>query len=210
MLVLSTLRESDRADFTAALSEARDWPDWDHELQMKANYIIKTVAGYYKTTCCSLEGTIWEWYENLKAHCGKATANEREDARRAYKTALLPLKNIKNAVRWLADWEIAISKAEQKGVLKAQISSTYALTRANDIRNGTLKYCDLINDFRIVVTRTTTRYRATKGAFGAQYNGERSEEDDTSQKNKKNKTKHKRKARGVLQEEDTKKCPACG
>ncbi|KAI1315639.1 hypothetical protein F5Y16DRAFT_406950 [Xylariaceae sp. FL0255] len=202
-------------------------------LEKLKSHVIRTVANHYKSTSCLPEKTVWEWYDNIQAQCGKAAADEQEDARRRYKAALMPLKNPRHAPKWVAEWEIAFNKAEQKGVPETKSvsswandfldaiteafpvwTSTYAITKATEIRYGTLKFRDLVNDFRAVVNRTVAKPgRATKGAFGASYHGEEQEEDDdTSQKNKKNKPRQgaKRKARGGSREEDRPRCPACG
>lgn len=204
-------------------------------LEKLKNHTLKTVANHYKTTCCLPEHPIWEWYENIKSQCGKASADEKEEARQTYKAALQPLRNPKSAPQWISNWEIAFTRAEQKGVPETKSvsswasdflesvseafpiwSSTYSITKDDQIKNGTLKFRDLANDFRKTMSKSTPKTgRATKGAFGATYNGEAFEDSDEEHKNgyKKSKQKKvgaKRKSRGENRLEDQLDCPACG
>lgn len=344
MTVLSTLRDSEKTDFSATLLEAKDWPEWDHDFMLKVdtlgltqiikfkrlaipqpeipniaqkkyekkagraepvesrsdtievatqleeaddeetiqykrnggtwmmsdltvtgkqlldtdntyydriqkvyreeaqslslltNHILRTVAPHYKTTCCIPGKPIWVWYENLKLQCGKAQSDEREEARQAYKAALQPLRQSKNASKWINNWEIAFATAEQRGVAETTIvsswandfldaiaeafpiwSSTYALTKSDQIRNGTLTHRELSNDFRKAILRANASRigKVSRGAFGATYNGEDTGEyDDSTAGPKKEKNKKgvgKRRLGGnTNRDKDCPECPACG
>ncbi|KAI1332182.1 hypothetical protein F5Y16DRAFT_421460 [Xylariaceae sp. FL0255] len=177
----------------------------EYEKQTKAteklkDFVITTVAKTYKT--------------------GKATSDEREDARQDYKQANLPLSNSRNAAHWLDNWEVAYTKAQKFGVPDTGIVSswandfidaindafptwanTYRIAKDDDIRNGILSFRSPCNDFRKMINRPTRGPgRASRGAFASTYDKRHAVEEDSDAAanhrlpEKKNKNKRKKSA----------------
>jgi hypothetical protein len=157
-------------------------------------WILQTVSPDYKSTCCIAKTPLWEWHQNLKSRCGLSTTDEKMQLKIAYKNALRPPRNIKDAYTWIDTWESIMARGLQKGLSDAKDTASWVpdLLQAvqglmpfwatsfrqfkqEAIADGSLTFREVGNDFRKELTAQNPQKnaRVTKGAFATTYDGDK-------------------------------------
>ena len=70
-------------------------------VQKLKKWVMENTGSHYFLVACDPETTLATWYEKLHEHVGVSTAQAKEKARKAYKIAILKLKNPKDWKKWL-------------------------------------------------------------------------------------------------------------
>jgi hypothetical protein len=148
----------------------------------------KTVIPNYQQTCCRPTETITQWYEKLKEHVAISEYEAETEAREKYRRSIKPVNKTKDILNWITTWEQTMATAQQKNLSVATNPSewfadfltavrlvmpnwvqSYRIMKISEVRNKTLTYRTLANDFReavrlVLVTGNPTK--VAKGSFG--------------------------------------------
>jgi hypothetical protein len=161
-------------------------------IEKLTKWMLSTVSPAYKSHCYIAETPLWEWHQNLKARCGLSLVDEKMEIRAAYKKALKPPKNLREASSWVDKWEAIMARGLQKGLPEAKdtvawvpdllqavkgILPMWAVSvrqiRRQAIADGNLTFREIGNDLRqeLAALDSPQTARASKGAFATKYDG---------------------------------------
>ncbi|KAN0085177.1 hypothetical protein V8E54_001644 [Elaphomyces granulatus] len=175
----------------AAIKELKSW-------------ILKTVSDNYIRTSCPPADDLRVWYKNLKENVGVTDERLKADVRDKYRKAIIPLKTTKGLDKWITQWEKAMSEAKAKNIGETFETSfwfddfaiavqdvaptwitAYRMTKIEDIRNGSLTFRTVGNDFRdqlrVMEKSTNKPVKIAKGSFGPAFAGAEEPSADESQ-----------------------------
>jgi hypothetical protein len=197
----------------AAIKELKSW-------------ILKTVSENYIRTSCPPQDDLRVWYKNLKENVGVDDERLKADVRDRYRKSVIPLKTTKTLDKWITQWEKAMSEAKAKNIGEVSETSSwfddftlavqdimstwitaYRMNKKEAIRNGSLSYRTVGNDFRdqlrVQGKSINKPAKIAKGSFGPTFAGveepdrdkesEQQDKDERETKDKKNKKGSKRK-----------------
>ena len=153
-------------------------------------WIRKTVSPNYQRTCCRPIESIKDWYEKLKEHAGISEYEAETETREKYKRATKPISKPKDIPSWTTAWEQAMAAAQEKGLSAAMNpiewfddfmmavrpvmpnwAESYRIMKKSEVRNKSLTYRTLANDFREAARLLTNAFtcsptKVAKGSFG--------------------------------------------
>jgi hypothetical protein len=180
-----------------------------HEIQRAAvkelkTWILKTVSENYIRTSCPPQEELQTWYKNLKENVGVTDERLKAGVRDRYRKAIIPLKATKGWDKWITQWETTISEAKAKKIGETTETSSwfddfaiavqdimptwitaYRMMKTEDIRNGTLTFRTVGNDFRdhlrVIGKSTNKPVKIAKGSFGPAFAGAEEPSADESQ-----------------------------
>ena len=75
---------------------------------------MTSVSPHYRHTCLESSESLLKWYKNLKDAAGITTYIEINIARRQYREALKPPRNLKEFDKWIDNWEKAMAYCPQE------------------------------------------------------------------------------------------------
>jgi hypothetical protein len=165
----------------AAIKELKSW-------------ILKTVSENYIRTSCPPQENLRTWCKNLKENVGVTNERLKADVRDKYRKAIIPLKATKDLDKWITQWEKATSEAKAKKIGETSETSfwfddfaiavqdvmptwitAYRMTKMEAIRNGSLTFRTVGNDFRdqlrVLRKSTSKPVKIAKGSFGPAFAG---------------------------------------
>jgi hypothetical protein len=101
------------------IQQEKEYREQDKAVQKLKSWITNTVAPHYFKIACDPTKTLANWYANLEKHVGVSNYASQMSARERYQEALKPLTKSKDWSKWLANWETAITLAQEKNILEA-------------------------------------------------------------------------------------------
>ncbi|RHZ67143.1 uncharacterized protein CDV56_107613 [Aspergillus thermomutatus] len=207
---IAELSNEERSAYQLAYTIYKDRRDlYDKQralLDKLQTWMTKSVASSYSKTCFHHKRTIKEWYDALKEQVGVDEYDIKREIVDAYKRAVKPLsKTPKDFESWITNWEQIMAEGTERDLYFATSinvwfedfitaavnpidptwTKAYQLTNRKEVREGSLSYRTLANDFRDVVRTLSTSARFTriaKGSFGTTFAGQGTgdESDDSS------------------------------
>ena len=174
------------------LHDTKTYKDQEDNVYKFKEWLMTSVSPHYRQTCLEPSESLLNWYKNLKDAAGINTYIETNNARRQYREALKPPRNLKEFDNWIDNWEKAMDIAYNKGIAVTQTaaewfsdligtlekilptwSEAYELTRTQEVENNTLVYRTVANDLRKVLEKERNRgWKLAKGSFGPTFAGE--------------------------------------
>jgi hypothetical protein len=174
------------------LQDTKSYKEQEDNIYKFKEWLMTSVSPHYRHTCLEPSESLLKWYKNLKDAAGITTYIEINNARRQYREALKPLRNLKEFDKWIDNWEKAMDIAHTKGIAVTKTaaewfsdpigtlenvlptwSEAYELTRTQEVENNTLVYGTVENDLRKVLEKERHKgWKLAKGSFGPTFAGE--------------------------------------
>src|SRR6266487_5908447 len=150
-------------------------------------WMTKTIAASYVETCFDYEENIDVWYSKLKEQVGSDETTIKREIKDNYKRSIKPLSKIpKDLELWITNWEQAIAKGLERNLpfatsvddwfddfltavrlIHPMWVSAYELNKSNEVKDGSLSYRTVANDFRTQAKKVADARpgRVGRGAF---------------------------------------------
>ena len=172
--------------------DTKTYKDQEDHIYKFKEWLMTSISPHYRQTCLEPTESLLKWYKNLKDAAGLDTYIETNNARRQYRDALKPPRNLKEFGKCIDNWEKAMSIAFSKNIAVTKTavewfsdligtlekilpswSEAYELTRTQEVEKNTLAYRTVANDLRKVLEKERHKgWKLAKGSFGPTFAGE--------------------------------------
>lgn len=173
-------------------------------IQKLKDWVLETVVDRYRRSDCQPDGTIRDWYENLKKHVAPAKTKILQDASAQYTDVIThkegPPKGAQEWERWLEKWETVMTEGQGAEVPQCTKVPTwfsefqravepyvpgwmvsYKIAKADAVEKEELDFRTVARDFREHLSVHKGRHKGwsiAKGAFAATFADLPLEEDE--------------------------------
>jgi len=107
------------------LHDTKTYKDQEDNVYKFKEWLMTSVSPHYRQTCLEPSESLLNWYKNLKDAAGINTYIETNNARRQYREALKPPRNLKEFDNWIDNWEKAMDIAYNKGIAVTQTAAEW-------------------------------------------------------------------------------------
>lgn len=210
-----------QVDQTTYGTEEKLFREQDKGIQALKAWFFETVKPNWSTIASKNSSDLCDWYAELRTLVGITEAVKESNITLQYRNAIRPLTKFNDWLKWLDNWESVIALAQSEGLpetysvyrwtldftnavkpVAGNWASTYMDINADKINAKALKFGELANAFRILMTNRANESRKgrpgsiTKGSFGPSYAGQETNPIEGSDDEEPDQSKDKGRAKG--------------